>query len=209
MLGSLKEVLKKTIPYNVIKSRRDRRALRTWEKEGRPVPPPHIIKEKVIKEYASEFRVRVMIETGTYLGDMVYAMRDRFDKLISFELDPTLHRDAKNRFAKYEHISIVQGDSGKLLGDYLASIAQPCLFWLDGHYSGGVTARASLDTPIMSELEYILAHRTDGHVILVDDARCFTGENDYPTISELEALVSQKKPDWHFSVETDIIRIHR
>ena len=209
MIDTLKNVLKKTLPYDVIKSRSDRIALRAWEQAGRPAPPPHVIKEHLIHQYADRFHTKVLVESGTYLGDMIYAMKDRFDKLISFELDPQLHLDAQRRFAKYSHISIIQGDSGKLLGECLTTITEPCLFWLDGHYSGGVTARALVDTPIMSELDDIFAHPVTGHVVLIDDARCFTGENDYPQLTELETFVAQKRPDLDFSVDTDVIRIHR
>ena len=31
----------------------------------------------------------------------------------------------------------------------------PALFWLDGHYSGGDTAKGELDTPVSAELESI------------------------------------------------------
>ena len=208
MLDSLKQVLKKTIPEDVIKFRRDLEARRSWERQGRPSPPPHIVKEQLIKDYVKTFRASILIETGTYFGDMVHAMRKLFARIVSFELDQKLAAQARDRFAGDNHIEIIQGDSGKLLHDYLTTINERCLFWLDGHYSGGITAKGSLETPIMNELTSILAHPVEGHVILIDDARCFTGENDYPTIEELQRFVKDKKPDWQFSVDTDVIRIH-
>jgi hypothetical protein len=208
MLESIKQVIKKTLPEDVIKLRRDREARREWERQGRPSPPPHIVKEELIRNYAKTFNAKVLIETGTYLGDMVYAMRKSFSRIVSFELDQKLAEQAQNRFAKDSHIEIVQGDSGKLLGDYLAKIDEPSLFWLDGHYSGGITAKGVLETPIKNELNFIFSHPVAGHVILVDDARCFTGENDYPTLAELQSLVHDQKPNWKFSVEHDVIRIH-
>jgi hypothetical protein len=208
MLKSLKDVLKNSIPEDIRKFGQDQRALRSWEKQGRPSPPPHVVKESLIRQYAKTFRTGILIETGTYLGDMVYAMRKSFTRILSFELDQKLYEAARKRFAADEHIRIIQGDSGALLGDHLSTIAQPCLFWLDGHYSGGITARATLDTPIKSELEHILSHPVKGHVILIDDARCFTGENDYPTLQELRDFVFERKQGWQFAVENDVIRIH-
>ncbi len=209
MLDSVKQILKRTLPADIIKLRRDLEARRTWEKQGRPSPPPHIVKEELIRDYAKTFNTQIMIETGTYLGDMVHAMKKSFKQIISFELDQTLATQAQKRFASDHHIQIVEGDSGKLLGDYLATINEPCLFWLDGHYSGGITAKGTLETPIKNELAAILSHPVDGHVILIDDARCFTGENDYPTIDELQNFVAERKPNHKFSVEHDIIRIHK
>jgi len=208
MLNSIKQALKKTLPDDVIKFRRDLEARRAWEKQGRPSPPPHIVKEELIRNYAQKFNTHVLIETGTYLGDMVHAMKKTFSRIVSFELDQQLAAQARTRFAADSHIEIIQGDSGRLLGDLLKTIAEPCLFWLDGHYSGGITAKGSLETPIKNELNFILAHPIEDHVILIDDARCFTGENDYPTIDELQSVVNEQKRKRKFSVEHDVIRIH-
>lgn len=208
MLDSLKQVIKKALPEEVIKFRRDLEARREWERQGRPSPPPHIVKEEMIRDYAKTFHTEVLIETGTYLGDMIHAMKKSFTRILSFELDEKLAAQARERFAGDKHIEIIQGDSGKLLGDYLGTIKEPCLFWLDGHYSGGITAKGSLETPIKNELQFIFSHPVAGHVILIDDARCFTGENDYPTIAELQHFVKAQKPDLKFSVDTDVIRIH-
>jgi hypothetical protein len=82
----------------------------------------------------------------------------------------------------------------------------PALFWLDGHYSAGITARGSLETPVQRELEIILASAND-HVILVDDARCF-GTGDFPTLDAVRALVAELRPGWTCVVNDDIIRIH-
>jgi len=209
MLDLAKAGLKKLIPYEILKLQRDRKALKIWESQGRPAPPPHVIKENAIKEYAKLFNTRTLIETGTYKGDMVYAMRRYFDRVVSFELDPLLHDEARKRFAPDQNVSIVLGDSGQILGEHLATITEPCLFWLDGHYSGGVTARAALSTPIKNELDQILNHNVSGHVILVDDARCFNGDDDYPTLQELKHFILNIKPDWEFSVRDDIIRVHQ
>src|SRR5688572_15711107 len=157
MLDSLKQVIKKALPEEVIKFRRDLEARREWERQGRPSPPPHIVKEELIRDYAKRFRTEVLIETGTYLGDMIHAMRKSFTRIFSFELDEKLAAQARERFAGDKHVEIIQGDSGKLLGDCLATINEPCLFWLDGHYSGGITAKGSLETPIKNELQFIFS----------------------------------------------------
>jgi hypothetical protein len=209
MLDLAKTGLKKLIPSEILKLQRDRKALKVWESQGKPAPPPHVIKENTIKEYARNFNTRTLIETGTYKGDMVQAMKKHFDRVVSFELDPLLHEEARKRFAADQNVSIVLGDSGQILGEHLASITEPCLFWLDGHYSGGITAKADLNTPIKNELHQILNHNVSGHVILVDDARCFNGEDDYPILQQLKDFILNIKPEWEFSVHDDIIRVHQ
>src|SRR4026207_2550373 len=131
MLESLKAVLKKSLPDDVIKIRRDLAARRAWEKQGRPSPPPHVVKEELIRDFAKTFKTNILIETGTYLGDMVHAMRKSFARILSFELDEALAQQAPQSFPAEPHIEIVQGDSGRMLGDYLTKIHEPCLFWLD------------------------------------------------------------------------------
>jgi len=49
----------------------------------------------------------------------------------------------------------------------------------------------------------------EDHVILIDDAREFTGANDYPTIDELRKFVGDSMPGFHLEVRDDIVRIHK
>ena len=53
------------------RSRRLDRKLRQGEKRGRLLPPPHFVKQKVLRDYASRYNLRVLVETGTYYGDMI------------------------------------------------------------------------------------------------------------------------------------------
>ena len=176
---------------------------------GLPALPPHILKQRIVKEYADRYSIRTFVETGTYLGDMVAATRGKFDKIVSIELDVTLWKTAKEKFASYEHISILQGDSSTILPSVVASISEPCLFWLDAHYSGGTTARGETETPIMKELHAVLDREGAGDVILVDDARLFVGKDDYPTVAQVRNLVAETHPDMSLESKDDIIRICR
>jgi len=101
------------------------------------------------------------------------------------------------------------GDSGEVLGQVLDEVAAPCLFWLDSHYSGGATARANVETPIVRELETIAKHGPRDHVILIDDARDFDGRDDYPDLDTLRALAARLFSGSTMVVATDIIRITR
>ncbi|MBN1832757.1 MAG: glycosyltransferase [Deltaproteobacteria bacterium] len=180
-----------------------------WEAQGRPVPPPDLVKQEIVRSYAQRFSPRILIETGTYLGAMVYAMKDSFKEIYSIELDHELAQRAKELFSPCDHIHIIEGDSGHCLSALLSSIEKPCLFWLDGHYSGGITAKGEWETPIMQELKCIFDHPVRNHIILIDDARCFTGEQDYPSLEKLKSTVLQRDPDLNVELKDDIIRIHK
>jgi hypothetical protein len=124
-------------------------------------------------------------------------------------LGAELRRLARKRFESDRHVAILQGDSGKVLGGLLRRIDRPALFWLDSHYSDADTARSALITPIRSELDLILAHPlAPRHVILIDDARLFNGEDDYPTLDSLNAVLA-RAIFTDCRVQDDIIRIHR
>ncbi len=211
--GSLKYFLERTTPFGVLarfqRQRQLKKKFRQWKKDGAVGPMPNLGKQQVVIDYIKRFRPEVFIETGTYKGKMVYAVMPYVDTIYSIELDSAHCQKARRRFAGYPYIHIIQGQSGEVLPKLLANINKSCLFWLDAHYSGGSTAQGPQDTPIMQEVRCVLSHpRSDEHIILVDDARCFVGKNDYPTIEELSNFILSRKPSWSFELENDIIRTY-
>lgn len=149
------------------------------------------------------------------MGDTIEALVDDFDRLHSIELSEELALRATKRFADKEKVTIVQGNSDIELRKILATLDEPTLFWLDGHYSGEFmyedeyikTAKGALVTPIIRELEDIFSFQLP-HIILIDDARLFNGREDYPTISQIKQLVkSASKIKRKLTVKRDIIRI--
>lgn len=191
---------------NILKKRREKKWLQKWNESGCPVPPPHIVKQMTIREYQEKYRYLILVESGTYLGDMVEAQKKRFKKIYSIELGVDLYDKAKKRFKKKKNITIMQGDSGKVLPKILAEINEPAIFWLDGHYSAGITARGDKDCPIFEELEAIFKSKKFNHVLLIDDARCFTGIGDYPSIDKLTEFIKRKNEKYQIEVINDIIR---
>jgi len=168
-------------------------AIRGWQRQGKPHPAPHIVKQRHIHALTSLFALKVMVETGTNTGATVKALERHFDEIYSIEIFPPLAAQAKKRFAKNPAIHIIEGDSAKELPGILQKTAQPILFWLDGHYSGEGTGRSDVDTPVLAELGHILAFRPRGKdVILIDDARCFTGANGYPRLEDFLVTVEHQ-----------------
>jgi len=183
-----------------------KKQIEKWMEKGCPAPPPHIIKQNTIREYQEKYGCMVLVETGTYRGDMVEAQKKRFKKVISIELGVELFKKAQKRFVKDKNIVLVQGDSGKVLPGILAEINEPAIFWLDGHYSEWVTAKGDKDCPIFEELDAIFNSRKLNHVLLIDDARTFNGEGDYPTVGKLAEYIKSKNEKYQVEVKYDIIR---
>jgi glycosyltransferase involved in cell wall biosynthesis len=185
---------------------------RSGSNPARTALPTPAMKEQTLRQYASRYNLRVLVETGTCFGDTVEAMKHDFDTIYSIELSGKLFYEAKERFKTSSHIELMHGDSGKVLKVVMERLDRPALFWLDAHYSGGslrgkVTARGEKDTPILEELEHILAAHSSGHVIIIDDARCFGTDPAYPTIAELNAFVRSRREDLGIVIEDDSIRI--
>lgn len=162
-----------------------------WHLRGKTPPTPHLLKQRLLVNYSHKYGLRILVETGTYLGAMVEAVKRYFDKIYTIELDKTLYMRAKKKFEGEKHIKVIRGDSSKVLTKILPIIKDPCLFWLDAHYSGGITSKGEKFTPILAELAAIWA-RGQEDVVLVDDAHLFNGKNDYPTYAQLKRMVKAK-----------------
>ncbi len=161
----------------------------------------------LLKKYAKNYNCQLFFETGTYLGDMTQAVKGDFKHIYTVELSEQLYQQVQLRFQNDHHVTLIHGDSGKVIRENLKQIQEPCLFWLDAHYSGGITATGNKHAPIIEEINTILGHSIKNHVILIDDARMFAGKNGYPELSELKEKVAMLRPELNFAVKKDIIRI--
>ena len=178
--------------------------------------PDALIKRNDIRLVSEQYvNVKILIESGTCFGETIEFFKNNFINLYSIELSEELADRAKKRFQNNSNITIVQGNSSDQLSRILNNINSPCLFWLDGHYSSEFwvgeeyikTAKGNKNTPILEELSQIMKHSIKNHVILIDDARLFTGKGDYPTINKLKKIVTKNFPIHSFDVQNDIIRI--
>jgi hypothetical protein len=199
-------LLRDTPLFDMLWRMREKNQQIGWEKGGR-LGPPHIIKQRTLLDLARTFHTETLVETGTFLGDMIFAMKDHFKDIYSIELSEGLHQKAKSAFTKYPHIHLIAGDSSKALDHVLSSIKGRCLFWLDGHYSGGITALGDTWCPIRGEIEAIIRHPVKDHVILIDDSQCFDGNHGYPTLFELHDIVVNHFPEHEMHVFDNVIRI--
>jgi hypothetical protein len=171
---------------------RSGRHMRVWLEQGRPVPVPHPVKVRNILTVADLFGLNVLIETGTQKGATIAATLDRFDRLYSIEIYEPSVIAARKRFAGHPRVTIIHGDSATALPSLMANIAEPILFWLDGHYSGAGTGQGEQHSPIMAEIEHIMKLRPSGRdAIIIDDARLFVGRDGYPPLDGFLAGVEK------------------
>ncbi len=174
-------------------ARRSEREYRAWQLTGRPVPPPPTVKHRLLRAVGREFKLRTLVETGTFFGDTISALMGDFDRLYTIELSDDYYQHAVKRFARASKVRLLHGDSGVLLKQVVAELEQPALFWLDAHYSSGNTALGESYTPAREELGHILGDGKSGHVVIIDDERDFAKSAEYP---RTEALIQQVKDVW-------------
>jgi hypothetical protein len=158
----------------------------------------------------AELDLKRAIETGTYRGGSARLLAEIFPSVTTIELSPELHAEAVERLADVPAVRCVQGDSGERLRE-LVDPAIPTLYWLDGHWSGGPTAGAEHECPVMAEVEHIANGHPDD-CLLIDDARLFIASPppphdpaQWPSLVELFDQVRASRPDVHVTVVADVI----
>lgn len=181
-------------------------------KKGSPMNDPYLPPEQrreILRQYGKEFGLRVFIETGTNDGGTPIALADDFETIYTIELSRSKYEAAANRFAG-SHIKALFGDSTVILPDILHGLSEPALIWLDGHWSGGDTARGDKDTPILEELEAIFSVGIP-HVVLIDDVRLFDGmthhdeQPNWPHIDHVRKLAAEHS--YECVISDDIARL--
>lgn len=187
----LKKIIKKTLFYDLLIKYRQFRSKKEIIKTFANYKYSHSQVHDSIIEYAKKCEIRNFIETGTYAGNTLYAVKDYFDNLYSIELNGLIYKLATEKFKNEAKINILHGESDEVLKKLLPTIDGRAVFWLDAHYSSGGTSKGKKHTPIFEELAVIFSHNIKNHIILIDDMKDFNGADDYPTVLELEAFVLQ------------------
>jgi hypothetical protein len=185
ILKAFRRLLQRTPVYGAYKALGHYPDYWYWILRGRPARSPHLLKQKVVREYGEKFGLRTLVETGTYYGEMVAAMKSRFDRIYSIEFVPALAERSIRKFARYEHVRIFCGDSRVVMPEV-----------------GMETDKQRLS----AEMEMILSHPYP-HIVLLDDARCLTGQNGIPTVSDVKSYIESKFPQRSVEVEFDVMRI--
>lgn len=177
-----------------------------WRKRKYAAPSPHFIKQSRLLR--NGFPHATWVETGTFLGHTTSLLAKHAAQVYSIEPEPTLFANAKARFASTGNVEILNGTSEEVFPELLPKVTGDVNFWLDGHYSGGITFQGASDTPIIEELRVISENL--GHFrnvcVLVDDIRCFNPHlPEYATYPSLDVLVNWARAhDMRWHIEHDI-----
>ena len=142
------------------------------------------------KKYSS------FIETGTYCGETIFSLEAHFDKLYTIEFSEKYYNITKNNY-NGNKINFMLGDSSVLFETLLPTISDKCIFFLDGHWSGGDTGRSTKDCPLVEEVTQINNLFQNEGIIIIDDFRCFGLDKTSGIIGE----------DWSQIKKDDLLNI--
>jgi hypothetical protein len=183
------------------------RCVKRLRRNGWTGSPPYLIKRSMLKAEILRLKAKSFVETGTYMGDTIWALADSCERLISIEVQPVLADIASGRFRNVSQVEIITGDSATELNRVVDDLDGPILFWLDGHYSAGMTGRGIRDCPIFEELAAIARISDRIFSIMIDDARCFGTDPAYPTLDTIRSEARNLFPDHEFNSWNDVIHI--
>jgi len=150
---------------------------------------------------------KIFIETGTFLGGTTWSFRNEFREIYTIEIEPTLAALARERFRKYDSIKVIEGDSSQVLPKICKKLDAPCLFYLDGHCSGGITGMGTKECPVIEELHAILKYTKPPFRVVIDDARLFGTDPTYPELGVIKDILAKDGSGKQMRIENDAILI--
>jgi hypothetical protein len=171
------------------------------------------LKATYLKELAEIFHTDVFVESGTLMGNTTHNAIPYFREIHTIELSRDLYARAVERFKNNAHVHVHQGDSASVLPHLLPQLKGKILFWLDGHYSEGGTAKGKVNTPLMEELDAIRLCGIKDAVLLIDDIRQFQPVPNnpinqvllgFPTVTQLKKAIFAINPNYQVFVYGDM-----
>ena len=172
------------------------------------------IDDSLVDLLQRELGIKGFVETGTFEGDTVAKLLDRFDSIHSVELSSELYDAVMKRFSGRDNVHLHHGDSAAALREIMLKVeALPTLFWLDAHWcAADGTAGEKSQCPLLEEIRAI-GKLDPKSVIMIDDARYFLCAppaphevSDWPSFQEvLDALNAAGTNTHRVAVINDVI----
>lgn len=205
----LKQMIKAVLPGGVLKSLSGYKQMQQWKDRGYLEYAPQFVKEQVFLKYGVP--KAPWVETGTFLGDTTEFLAQRFPTIYSIEPGKELFEQAQKRFAG-RNVELFNDVSEAVFPKLLPELKGDLNFWLDGHYSAGLTFKGDSDCPVEDELKAIEANlgNFEKLAILIDDVRCFlpTSEEyeDYPSLDYLVDWARKHRFNWRIEQDIFVMR---
>jgi hypothetical protein len=181
----------------------------SWIRSHFASPAPNFVKWNVLSRWGGR---KTWIETGTYLGETTEFLSRMSTLVLSIEPSAELASLAMEKFKQNRDVRIVVGTSEEVLGKTLSQLSDlqkiDVSFWLDGHFSSGITFLGPKETPIEDELSIIESciREFSQVTIFIDDFRAFSTvkskNENYPLRTFLVEWADRNQLEW--TIEHDI-----
>ncbi len=153
--------------------------------------------------------LKVFIEGGTYQGNTAKWAAGHFQQVFTIENSDAMRKIAAENLKDTARVTMLAGDTRNHLEPLLAA-NDDLLFWLDAHWSGGLTFGEGSECPLLEELSTIFA-QSRNQAILIDDARLFLSPpprphqiDQWPTLQEVVAAIPS---GWDLVCHDDVLII--
>ena len=172
-------------------------------KTGCSYPIPPFIKRKLLLRHGSIGST--WVETGTFVGQTTRYLAKNFPVVHTIEASKEciiISKILSKRYSK--KIRFHEGTSEKCLDGVCSLLSGNVCFWLDAHYSSGITYRGEEKTSISSELKIIEKNlkRFDTIVVIIDDILACHLDSNYPSLDNYVDWARKNNLHWH--IEHDI-----
>ena len=153
------------------------------------------------------------VETGTFEGETTRWAAGHFDKVHTIEVAESLFTQYSPALNALPGVTCWLGTSSEVLPEVVKQLpAEPVQYWLDGHWSGGITGGEDEECPLLAELQTIIQREQD--VILIDDARLFLGApmrpldaSKWPTLEQIFNVLRQRQHFPYVAIVDDVMFI--
>jgi len=151
------------------------------------------INESFLKKIQDDYtRYNYFIETGTLVGETILALEPYFNELYTIEFSEKYYNYSKNKY-NGNKINFILGDSSIVFESLLPNIKDRCIFFLDGHWSGGDTGHSSKDCPLVEEITHINNLFQHDAIIIIDDFRLFGLDSSSGKLGEDWSEINKEK----------------
>jgi hypothetical protein len=171
-----------------------------------PINEGASLRHSFLAKLKEVFNPDEFFETGTYYGQTTIEAARIFKKVYTVELSPKLYTKCVKSLMPFSNVYVFLDESPNFLKQVLPQSKGGKIFWLDAHYSTGITARGKKDTPILEELEAIKSRGVQDGIIMIDDMRyCYAPGRAFPSFTEICNAVLAVNPSYHLALLGDVL----
>lgn len=151
---------------------------------------------------------KYFVETGTWMGETILRFENTFEKLFTIEVSEYVYNEFQKKNYDKNKIKSILGDSSEMIQFVVEQLDDKTIFFLDGHYSSGITGKGKKDVPLYEEITTINNNFNFECIIIIDDLRLFGTKlnEDWSEISNEKIFsILDKRMTQNFSLKDRLI----